>query len=149
MRLQQSFLATALLSFSSFVSASPLEERQVIPGLLENLLGGTLNPVSQLISDVLGGSISAIDNTVTTKPWTCSFSLFKPDQCCICKSLPFYSIGIANDNKGGTCPPNSRGTLCRRILRATIMLVQPSAWDFMTPGPGTQHRHGAVRMVPC
>jgi hypothetical protein len=72
-----------LLSLSLLALASPLEQRDPAPGLIDNLLNGILSAVSQLIKDVLNGVKSGIDNTKNNKPLLCLPSL---DACCPCKS---------------------------------------------------------------
>jgi hypothetical protein len=79
-------LALPVLSLSILALANPLEQREAAPqGLIESLLGGTLSGVAQRIKDVLGGSTSAIDDTESNRPMTCSLPILNRDQCCVCK----------------------------------------------------------------
>jgi L-ascorbate peroxidase len=78
-------VALPLLAFSVLSSATPLEQREAAPGPIEDLLKGILTPVTQLIKDVLNGAKSALDDTRSNKPVSCSMSLLKKDQCCICE----------------------------------------------------------------
>lgn len=82
-------LALPLLSLSAVTFATPLEQREAAPqGLIDNLLGGNLNEVTQLIKDVLGGAKSAIDDTKSNKPLTCNVPVLNRDRCCVCKYSP-------------------------------------------------------------
>lgn len=75
--------ALPLLALSLLALASPLEQREPTPGLIDNILNGVLSAVGQLIKDVLNGVKSGIDNAKTNKPLICLPSL---DACCPCKS---------------------------------------------------------------
>lgn len=72
------FISLALLAI-----ASPLEQREASPGLIEDLLKGTLNAVQQLIKDILSGAKSGITDEISSKPLVC---LSTVDSCCPCKS---------------------------------------------------------------
>jgi hypothetical protein len=76
-------LALPLLALCSVAASTPLEPRQVIPGLIDGLLRGVLSGIEQLIADVLSGKKSPIDDTKTNKPLTCS--LLSIDKCCVCE----------------------------------------------------------------
>lgn len=78
-------LALSLSSLSLPAVASPLQAREADPGLIDALLGGVLIGIPKLIKDVLSGTISAIDDTRSNKPLTCSLSILS-DKCCVCKS---------------------------------------------------------------
>ncbi|KAL6707402.1 hypothetical protein ACN47E_004181 [Coniothyrium glycines] len=73
----------SLSLLSSLASSTPLEKREPQLGLIDDLLGGVLTPVTQLIKDVLAGTKSAIDDTRSNKPLTCSLSLLSTDKCCV------------------------------------------------------------------
>lgn len=79
-------LVLAALSAASVTASPVLEERQIIAGLLSNILKGTLTGVAGLIKDVLSGKISAMDDNVSAKPRLCL------DTCCACKSPPLPFI---------------------------------------------------------
>ncbi|CAA9962145.1 hypothetical protein CFE70_005547 [Pyrenophora teres f. teres 0-1] len=70
-----------ILALSLLASAGPLETREPVPGIIDNILTGILSGVGQLIKDVLSGAKSAIDDTKSNKPLTCSF--LATDKCCI------------------------------------------------------------------
>lgn len=73
-----------VLALSLLASAGPLETREPVPGIIDDILTGILSGVGQLIKDVLSGAKSAIDDTKSNKPITCS--IFTTDKCCVCKS---------------------------------------------------------------
>lgn len=75
-------LALPLLSLALLTLASPLEQREAAPGLIDDLLKGVLTEIGKLIKDVLAGAKSAIDNTKNNKPAICIPSI---DVCCPCK----------------------------------------------------------------
>lgn len=75
-------LALPLLSLTFLALASPLEQREAAPGIIDDLLKGVLSQVAQLIKDVLSGSKSGIDDFKNNKPLICLPAL---DQCCVCK----------------------------------------------------------------
>jgi L-ascorbate peroxidase len=79
-------MALPLLALSVVSSATPLEKREAAPGPIEDLLKGILTPIGQLIKDVLAGAKSAIDDTRSNKPATCSLPLLSRDKCCACES---------------------------------------------------------------
>ncbi|KAF1946592.1 ligninase LG6 precursor [Clathrospora elynae] len=76
-------LALALLALSLQASARPLQQREASPGIIEDLLTGILTPITQLIKDVLSEAKSAIDDTKSSKPLTCSLLLLGSDRCCV------------------------------------------------------------------
>jgi hypothetical protein len=82
--LRHTRLVLPLLTLFLLVVASPLEQREAAPGIIEDLLKGVLPAVAQLIKDVLAGVKSAIDDTKSNKPLTCSLS---SNKCCACKSI--------------------------------------------------------------
>lgn len=73
-------LALPLLSLAFLALASPLQQREPTPGLIEDLLNGKLPEIAQLIKDVLFGVKSAIDNN-KWKPPICPAFI---DVCCPC-----------------------------------------------------------------
>lgn len=73
-------LALPLLSLSFLAIASPLEQREAAPGLIEDLLVGTLNSIQSLIKGILSGAVSGITDEVAPKPLLCAL-----DACCVCK----------------------------------------------------------------
>lgn len=77
-------LLLPLLSFTFLALASPLEQREAAPGLIDDLLKGVLSQVAQLIKDVLSGAKSGIDDFKDNKPIICLSAI---DQCCTCKSV--------------------------------------------------------------
>ena len=74
-------LALPLLSLTFLALASPLEQREAAPGLIENLLKGVLPPIVQLIKDILTDVKSGIDNNKSNKPLICLSAI---DSCCVC-----------------------------------------------------------------
>ncbi|EDU45873.1 KatG Catalase peroxidase I [Pyrenophora tritici-repentis] len=70
-----------ILALSLLASAGPLETREPVPGIIDDILTGVLSGVGQLIKDVLSGAKSAIDDTKSNKPLICS--LLTTDKCCI------------------------------------------------------------------
>lgn len=82
---------TSLL-LASVASAGPLEAREPVPGLIDDILNGALSPIAQLIKDILAGTTSAIDDTISSKPTTCSVPLLK-DKCCVCKCNSLSEMG--------------------------------------------------------
>ncbi len=74
-------LASAL-PLLTIVLASPLEQREAAPGLIDDLLKGILPPVAQIIKEVLSGAKSGIDNNKSNKPVVCLSAI---DSCCVCK----------------------------------------------------------------
>ena len=79
-----------VLALSLLASAGPLETREPVPGIIDDILTGILSGVGQLIKDVLSGAKSAIDDTKSNKPITCS--IFTTDKCCVCKSTSQRSL---------------------------------------------------------
>ena len=78
-------LALPLLSLTFLALASPFEQREAAPGLIDDLLKGILSQVVQLIKDVLTGAKSGIDNNKSKKPIICLSAI---DSCCAC-TFPF------------------------------------------------------------
>ena len=74
-------LALPLISLTFLVLASPLEQREAAPGLIDDLLKGILSQVAQVIKDVLAGVKSGIDENKSNKPIIC---LSATDSCCAC-----------------------------------------------------------------
>ncbi|KAF1994013.1 class II peroxidase [Amniculicola lignicola CBS 123094] len=71
-------LAFPILSLGLLVLATPLEQHEVAPGLIEDPLKGTSNPIPQLIKDILAGVKSAVaNNAESKKPLICE------DACCV------------------------------------------------------------------
>ena len=79
--LHKLLLALPLLSFAFFAIASPLEQREAAPGLIDDLLKGVLPELAKLIKDVLAGVKSGIDNNKSNKPIVCLSAI---DSCCAC-----------------------------------------------------------------
>jgi hypothetical protein len=141
----QVIFALPILSLCSLVLTSPLEKREPQPRLLDDLLNSIITPVTQLIKDVLDGTKSAIDDTRSNKPLTCS--LLNADRCCVCESLAEHRGAVADYNKGGMCPPNLRNNLSRLTVNATTMPALPSVWDFTMLDPGTKALAMVVQMA--
>ncbi|KAH9879757.1 hypothetical protein J1614_001780 [Plenodomus biglobosus] len=124
MLLPKAMLA-ASLAFLPLATANPVERREAQPGLIDELLTGVLTPVTQLITDVLSGTTSAIDNGISKKPFTCSLPLLSSDKCCVCKSSSLSTLNIANilgwdvsaeltrvfKERDGTCNDNARAAI--------------------------------------
>jgi hypothetical protein len=83
-------LVLPLLALSLLVAASPLEQREAAPGIIEDLLKGILTAVAQLIKDVLAGVKSAIDDDKSNKPLTCS--ILTSNKCCVCRFTLVLSL---------------------------------------------------------
>jgi L-ascorbate peroxidase len=90
-------LVLPLLSLALLALAGPLEQREAAPGLIDDLLKGALAPIQQLIKDVLSGTKSGIDNTISSKPLVCLSAL---DTCCSCTLLLFTPINKTNILEG-------------------------------------------------
>jgi hypothetical protein len=82
-----------VLLLASSTIATPLERREAAPGLVEDLLNGVLNPIQQLIKDIITGVKSGITDEISTKPLVCLQSL---DSCCVCK---YHPISIHLDTR--------------------------------------------------
>lgn len=74
-------LALAFLPLAFLALASPLEQREAAPGLIDDLLKGVLPELAKLIKDVLAGVKSGIDNNKSNKPIVCLSAI---DSCCAC-----------------------------------------------------------------
>lgn len=107
----QLILTLPLLSQSLIVAATPLKQREAAPLIIEHLLNGILTPITQLISDILTGTKSAIDDTRSSKPLTCSLSLLNTDKCCACKSSIRVKIRLA-DHSRVRCLCRTDKTVC-------------------------------------
>ncbi|KAF2738347.1 ligninase LG6 precursor [Polyplosphaeria fusca] len=98
-----------LLSLASVAVASPhsLDSRKPAPGLIEDILGGALSVVGQLIKDVLSGAKSGIDNTISSKPLLC---LSAVDKCCVWYdvSAKLTELFVQSD---GQCNDNARAAV--------------------------------------
>lgn len=79
-------LIFTLFSVALFAAATPLEAREPAPGLIEDLLKGTLTPIGQLIKDILSGVKSAISDEIESKPLICL------SACCKCKTRTSPSV---------------------------------------------------------
>ena len=79
--LHKLILVLPLLSFPFLALASPLEQREAAPGLIDDLLQGALPELAKLIKDVLAGVKSGIDNNKSNKPFVCLSAI---DSCCAC-----------------------------------------------------------------
>ncbi|KAJ4341021.1 hypothetical protein N0V87_002060 [Didymella glomerata] len=77
--LHKLILALPLLSLTFLALASPLEQREAAPGLIDDLLKGALPELAKLIKDVLAGVKSGIDNNKSNKPIVCLSAI---DSCC-------------------------------------------------------------------
>ncbi|KAF9701023.1 hypothetical protein EKO04_000851 [Ascochyta lentis] len=100
-------LALPFLSLTFLALASPLEQREAAPGLIDDLLRGILSQVQQLIKDVLAGAKSGIDNTKSNKPVVC---LSVIDSCCA-----WYDVSKELTNlfleADGQCNDNARAAI--------------------------------------
>ena len=76
---QLALLATATPAPAAVVEG--LSPRTPTPGLIDDLLGGVLSVVGQLIKDVLNGVKSAQSGEISSKPLIC---LSLVDPCCVC-----------------------------------------------------------------
>ena len=80
-----------LFSLALLATASPapaaegLSVRTPTPGLIDDLLGGVLSIVGQLIKDILTGVKSAQSEEISSKPLIC---LNLVDPCCVCMLCP-------------------------------------------------------------
>jgi hypothetical protein len=80
---RRALLALPLLSLASPAFATPLEQREAAPGLIDDLLTGVLDPILQTIKDILTGVKSGVaDGEISSKPLIC---LSTVDKCCVCK----------------------------------------------------------------
>lgn len=79
--LHQIIFALPLLSLAFLALASPLEQREATPGLIDDLLRGVLPEIAKLIKEVLAGVKSGIDNNKSNKPIVCLSAI---DSCCAC-----------------------------------------------------------------
>ncbi|KAL1602458.1 hypothetical protein SLS60_005874 [Paraconiothyrium brasiliense] len=67
--INKALLALPLVYLASPAFATPLEQRQVAPGLIDGLLTGVLDPIRQSIKDILTGVKSGVaDGEVSSKP---------------------------------------------------------------------------------
>ncbi|KAH7401333.1 ligninase LG6 precursor [Pyrenochaeta sp. MPI-SDFR-AT-0127] len=102
-------LALYLSSLSLPILASPLQEREAAPGLIDELLGGVLVGIPQLIKQLLDGTKSAIDDTRSAKSLTCSLPLLK-DKCCV-----WYDVSAELTRQfvqgDGQCNDNARAAV--------------------------------------
>jgi L-ascorbate peroxidase len=83
-------LILPFLSVALFAAATPLEARDPAPGLIEDLLKGTLNPLGQLIKDILAGVKSGISDEIENKPVLCLTA------CCKCNVYSSAFSGTVN-----------------------------------------------------
>ncbi|KAH9862350.1 hypothetical protein IAQ61_010554 [Plenodomus lingam] len=118
----------ASLVLSSVATANPLDRREASPGLIEDLLNIALTPITNLISNVLSGSITAIDNTISSKPLTCSLSIFAPDKCCVWWDVS-AELTRRFKESNGTCNDNARAAIRMGFHDA-------GAWDKNSPSGG-------------
>ncbi|KAF1929079.1 class II peroxidase [Didymella exigua CBS 183.55] len=118
-------LALPLLSLTFLALASPLEERQSIPGLIDNLLTGILSGVSQLIKNVLAGTTSGIDNAKSNKPPLCSSMI---DSCCAWYDVSAELTKLFLQADGG-CNDNARAAV-------RFGFHDAGAWDKTSPNGG-------------
>lgn len=86
--LHKLILALLPLSSTFLAVASPLEQREAAPGLIDDLLKGLLPAIPQLIKDVLTGVKSGIDNNKSNKPLICLSAI---DSCCACTFVRVFS----------------------------------------------------------
>ncbi|PSN62739.1 heme peroxidase, partial [Corynespora cassiicola Philippines] len=96
-----------LLSLAFLAIASPLEQREAAPGLIEDLLTGVLNAITQLIKDILSGAKSGMSDEISSKPLICLSSL---DVCCVWWDV---STELTKQFKGadGQCNDNARAAV--------------------------------------
>ncbi|PVI07041.1 class II peroxidase [Periconia macrospinosa] len=101
------FTTLPLASLASLAVATPYETREAAPGLIDDLLTGILNPMQQLIKDVLGGVKSGINDEISTKPLVCLTTL---DSCC-----PWYDVSAELTKlfteTNGECNDNARAAV--------------------------------------
>lgn len=109
MMLPKTILA-ASLAFAPLATANPLERREAQPGLIDELLTGVLTPITQLITDVLSGTTSAIDNGISKKPFTCSLPLLSSDKCCVWWDVS-AELTSKFKERDGTCNDNARAAI--------------------------------------
>jgi hypothetical protein len=83
--LHNTIRALPVLLLATSAIATPLEQREAAPGLIEDLLTGILNPIQQLIKDIISGVKSGITDEISSKPLVCLQAL---DSCCVCKYHP-------------------------------------------------------------
>ncbi|KAJ8118723.1 hypothetical protein OPT61_g330 [Boeremia exigua] len=120
--LRKLILALPLLSLSL---ATPLEQREAAPGLIDELLNGALSPIAQLIKDILAGAKSGIDNNKSDKPLVC---LSAVDSCCVWYdvSKTLTSLFVQKD---GQCNDNARAAI-------RFGFHDAGSWDKNSPNGG-------------
>jgi len=118
-------LALPLLSILILALANPLERREAAPGLIDDLLTGILSGIQQLISDVLKGVKSAIDNTKQSKPLICLPLL---DSCCAWYDVSddLTKLFLEAD---GQCNDNARAAI-------RLGFHDAGSWDKNSPNGG-------------
>ncbi|KAI8939311.1 hypothetical protein NX059_003101 [Plenodomus lindquistii] len=118
----------AAFALLNLTAAGPLEHREAQPGLIDDLLTGVLSPIGQLVKDVLSGAKSAIDDTISSKPLTCSLSLLGSEKCCV-----WWDVSAELTSKfkesDGQCNDNARAAVRMGFHDA-------GAWDKSSPNGG-------------
>jgi hypothetical protein len=84
-------LALPLFALTLLTVATPLEQREAAPGLIDDLLNGVLSPIAQLIKDILNGVTSSLTDDISSKPLICLSTL---DSCCVCKWISLLRHGL-------------------------------------------------------
>jgi hypothetical protein len=140
--LRKLVLALPVLSLTFLAIATPLQEREAAPGLIEDLLTGILTPLLQLIKDILNGVKSGIDDVLEDKPLICL------NSCCKCKCHLLLRHKILTDRiQGGTYRKSSQNNSKQPMANAMIMPALPSVLAFTTLGHGTRIPRMVARMV--
>ncbi|KAJ4397961.1 hypothetical protein N0V91_010544 [Didymella pomorum] len=123
--LNKLILTLPLLSLILLGNAGPLEQREAVPGLIDDLLDGVSSGVAQLIMDVLSGAKSGIDDFRDTKPLICLQSL---DQCCVWYDVAkeLTSLFVQAD---GQCNDNARAAV-------RFGFHDAGSWDMTSPNGG-------------
>ncbi|KAF1362402.1 heme peroxidase [Lizonia empirigonia] len=118
-------LTLPLLSLTLLALASPLEQREAAPGLIDDLLKGVLSPIEQLIKDVLAGVKSGIDDNKSNKPVICLTAI---DSCCA-----WYDVSNELTNlflqADGQCNDNARAAV-------RLGFHDAGSWDENSPNGG-------------
>ncbi|KAJ4990785.1 peroxidase [Stagonosporopsis vannaccii] len=118
-------LALPLLSLTFLALASPLEQREAAPGLIDDLLKGVLSQVAQLIKDVLSGAKSGIDDFKNNKPLICLQTI---DQCCVWYDVSKELTGLFLQ-ADGQCNDNARAAV-------RFGFHDAGSWDKTSPNGG-------------
>ncbi|KAF2122471.1 heme peroxidase [Lophiotrema nucula] len=123
--LRRLVLALPLLALAYLSVATPLEQREAAPGLIDGLLTGVLSAIEQLIKDVLSGAKSGINNEISSKPLVCLSSL---DPCCV-----WWDVSAALTKEfvqaDGQCNDNARAAI-------RFGFHDAGSWDKDSPNGG-------------